>query len=86
MASSVLPSLPAGGNGVVTSELATIGQYTSQLGELTNAVDCGILCLTIIGAGGMIASMINKRYGSQKGTTVRSWLVLFLVFGDLCLG
>ncbi|CDZ98804.1 G protein-coupled receptor, rhodopsin-like [Phaffia rhodozyma] len=66
--------------------LESMGEYTTQLGTLTNSIDFGILVLTIIGAAGVMVSMLYKEYKVGKGSTVRSRLVLFLVFGDLFLG
>lgn len=63
-----------------------VGAYTNSLGLLTNLVDCGLLVLTIIGAGWILLAMLNARWSSGRGVTVRSRLVLNLVFGDFVLG
>lgn len=65
---------------------APAGEYTNQLGTVTNAVNFAVLVLTIIGAAWMMVSMFRKEYTAGKGSTVRSRLVLFLVFGDFLLG
>ncbi|KAL7411028.1 hypothetical protein BDY24DRAFT_397460 [Mrakia frigida] len=62
------------------------GGFTSSLGTVTNIVDCSILGLTILGAGAVMIAILHKEYNVDKGSTIRSRLVLFLVFGDLVLG
>ena len=62
------------------------GDFVGSLGTTTNVVDAVILSLTIVGAGGVMVNVGKKEWKSGKGSTIRSRLVLFLVFGDLVLG
>lgn len=62
------------------------GDFVNSLGTTTNIVDAVILSLTIVGAGGVMINVGKKEWQSGKGSTIRSRLVLFLVFGDLVLG
>lgn len=56
--SSILVSAP--------DDWDSLGQFTSSLGTLTNAVDFAILILTILGAGGVITLMLLREYNVGK--------------------
>jgi hypothetical protein len=69
-------------NSLASAEVALEEGDPKSLGLVTDIVCFVVLILTLLGAGWMTVSMLRKQYTAGKGSTVRSRLVLFLVFGD----
>ncbi|CDZ98273.1 G protein-coupled receptor, rhodopsin-like [Phaffia rhodozyma] len=63
----------------------SVGPISKSLGQLGSVIDVIVLGLTILGSSGVLISLLMREF-KARSSTVRTRLLMFLVFSDLFMG